>query len=433
MLKRSILATAILAAFATPSTFAESSAGAFIDDATIGGGVYNLTRIRDRQPNGSEHFAENIHHSTMLANIDFTSGLVGGVFGADVGIYGTYDLWDSGSSQWSEMSLVKDGKIKDGVSVYKGLVKAQYEGLRVRAGYLQPSGPGVLGVNWSYLPGTYQGGEAVYSADNLSVAYMIANQYKNPWTYDLEKMKRKDGTNMKWVQSVGASYNLDNGISLLDGYGAGDDFIDLYKLKVAKGGEGYNASYQFYAMDDKDNKEGSDNNIFDGLTYQHVLTSSFNKDNWTFRVEGTYTKSKGAQGNFAFRPTGYNGGFGKSNGAYEVWWDSRSDFNHNGEKAVFVGAWYDFADGWRAGASYAYGWDGKSSDTALTTEKLKERAYNLDVGYTFQSGHLKGANVKAHYTIYDLVTDVNSWSSAYPNAFRDERDLKLSFVMPFSF
>ncbi|UYM15809.1 OprD family porin [Endozoicomonas euniceicola] len=447
MFKRTLIATAVIAAAcASTTTSANTSTSAFFDDSTVSGGVYNMTRIRDRQPNGSEHFAENIHHSTTMVGLNFSSGLVGGVFGIDLGAHGTWDMWNSGSSQWSEFSLVDDkNKIKDGFTINRANVKLDFDVFKARAGYIQPSGPGVLGVNWSFMPGTYRGAEGVYSANGLTIAYMWADEYKNPWNYDMEKMTRNDAvtdkddnvitkaTEIDYVQSLGASYAFGNGYSVLGAWGEGEDFVDLYKFKLAKDGEGFNVSYHFYGMNDRDDKEDSLNNIYDGLTYQHVLMSKFNKDNWTFRAEATYTIAKGKQGNFVVRPTGYNGGFGKSNGAYEVWWDSRSDFNHNEEKAVFLGATYDFDHGWSAGASFAYGWDGKSNDTKVTTEKLKEIAYNLDVGYTFQSGQLKGASVKAHYTIYDLETDVNSWSTAFPNAFRDERDLKISFAMPFSF
>ncbi|STT49829.1 N-acetylglucosamine-regulated outer membrane porin [Klebsiella pneumoniae] len=42
---------------------------------------------------------------------------------------------------------------------------------------------------------------------------------------------------------------------------------------------------------------------------------------------------------------------------------NRSDFNANGEKAVFFGAMYDMKNwdmpGWAFGASYVYAWDAK--------------------------------------------------------------------------
>ncbi len=440
MFKKTLLSLAVLAA--TSAGFSTGAAavdtGAFFTDATVSGGIYNLTRHRERRdaPNGD--FKENIYHSTTLANVDFSSGLINGMFGFDAGIFGTYDMWDTDSSQWSEFSLIdKDGKIENGVALYKAALKMHVGDITLRAGYIQPTGPGVLGTNWSFVPGTYRGAEAVYSANNFTLAYMIADQYKNPWNYDVDNFYMKDGTEIDYVQSLGASYNFGNGVTTMIGYGGSKDFIDQYKFKVAYDTADMHLSYHFYAMGDDNGHSHSvnpieTNNVFDGLTYQHALVSKFIKDQWTFRAEATHTKSKGTESNFAFRPTGYNGGFGKSQGAYEIWWDSRSDWNHNEEIAVFVGAWYDFMNGWNAGASFAYGWDGKSNDPAVT-DKLKEQAWNLDVGYTIQTGALQGASVKLHYTDYDLKTNVNSWSAAFPNAFQDERDVKLMFMMPLSF
>lgn len=445
MFKRILLSTAIAAVCAgtfSTATFASFENSPFFTDATVTGSISNLTRHRERRKALHGDFDQNIYHSTTIATVDFSSGLINGMLGFDGGIFGTYDMWDTKSSLWSEFSLVdKDGKIDNGISLYKAALKLHLGDVKIRAGYIQPSGPGVLGVNWSFVPGTYRGAEAVYSANDLTVAYFVADQYKNPWNYDLDEMLMKDGkTKIDYVQSLGASYNFGNGFSAVAGYGGSKDFIDQYKFKVAYDKDGMHLSYHFYGMDDSSsaervyNNDGVNltNNIHDSLTYQHAIASKFIVDQWTFRAEATYTKSKGSESNFAFRPTGYNGGFGKSQGAYEIWWDSRSDWNHNEEKAVFVGAWYDFMNGWNAGASFAYGWDGKSNDPAVT-DKLKEQAWNLDLGYTFQEGQFKGSSIKLHYTDYDLKTDVESWSTAFPNAFQDERDIKLMFFMPFSF
>lgn len=37
--------------------------------------------------------------------------------------------------------------------------------------------------------------------------------------------------------------------------------------------------------------------------------------------------------------------YASSNGRLDIWWDNRSDFNANGEKAVFFGAMYDLKTG----------------------------------------------------------------------------------------
>ncbi|MET4696248.1 OprD family outer membrane porin [Endozoicomonas lisbonensis] len=415
----------------------------FLKDAKISGNIYNMTRIRDRRDDVSDRFKENLYHSTTLVNLDFISGLLGNLFGLDAGVFGTWDLWNSGTSQLGEMSLIDDkGRIKNGMTFYKAAARLEYNRFKAHAGYIQPSAPGVLGVNWSFVPGTYRGGEGIYRFGGLTIAYMWADRYKKPWIYDMKEMRRKDGTKMHNVYSIGSSYDFNSGISVLAGFGQADDFIDLYKLKLTYAGDHYTVSYHFYGMNDKDNSgivwnaentSNTTNDIFDGLAYQHALMSGFHFGRWMFRAEATYTQVRGSESNFSFRPTGYNGGFGGSNGAYEVWWDSRSDFNHNGEKALFFGAWYDFGQGWCAGVSYAHGWDGKPNTLnpgITSTRKLEEQAYNVDVGYTFQSGHLKGGSVKAHATLFKNKTNLPSWSREFPNAFKDEKDVKLIFTVP---
>ena len=134
-------------------------------------------------------------------------------------------------------------------------------------------------------------------------------------------------------------------------------------------------------------------------------------------------------GYFAYRLTSR---YGSSNGAYEPWWDNRSDWDHDNEKAVFVAVARDLSDiiapGWDAGVSYALGWDGRAYGVS---GHLKEQAVGLDLGYTFQDGYMEGASVKLHYTWYDNMSGFNSWWP-YQNAFQDEHDIKFSLVIPFS-
>ncbi len=56
------------------------------------------------------------------------------------------------------------------------------------------------------------------------------------------------------------------------------------------------------------------------------------------RLEGTWVKAEGLQGYFLQRMTPT---YASSNGRLDIWWDNRSDFNADGEKAVFFGAMYD--------------------------------------------------------------------------------------------
>ena len=437
MLKKTLLASAVAAISSMSGiTYAQENAGSnpFMDDAKVSGGIYNFTRIRDRKDLNTGDYEENLHHSTAIASIEFNSGLAAGFLGVDFGVFGTYDIWNSGTSQGSEFSLIDDeGKIKNTLSIYKAAFRFDFDKFKAKAGYIQPSGPGVMGVNWSFVPGTYRGLEGRYTDGALEIAYFIADEYKSPWVTKTDEMAREDGSDMKYAHSIGASYQFGNGFNMLGAFGQGEDYLDLYKVKLGYALESMSFGYEFYGMDDKDNT-ASKNNLFDGLAYQHALTSKWMQGSWTFRGEATYTHSPGSKGAFVFRPTYASG---KSNGTLDIWWDNRSDFNHDGEMAAFFGGWYDFSEmgypGLKSGASIAYGWGAESQDTAITTEELEEIGYSVDLSYTLQGGQYKGSSVALHVTHFDNRTDVGSYTSAFPNAFQDEWDVKLFLSMPLSF
>ncbi|WP_343890327.1 OprD family outer membrane porin, partial [Aeromonas salmonicida] len=150
-----------------------------------------------------------------------------------------------------------------------------------------------------------------------------------------------------------------------------------------------------------------------------------------FRIEGLWTKAEGDLGNYLPRLTR---GYGNSQGANEIWWDSRSDWNHNNEKALFAGVNRSLDDlvgapGWSVGVSGAYGWDAENGDGTRTDGT--EWAANFDVMYTVQDGKLKGTLFKLHYTDYNNEQDdKGSWY--YPNMFSSEHDVKFHIIMPFT-
>lgn len=89
MFKKTMLASAVMAAaFVTTGVQAEQveTGNPFFDDATISGGIYNMTRVRDRKSGPDGSFEENLHHSTAVASLEFNSGLIGGWFGVDMGV-----------------------------------------------------------------------------------------------------------------------------------------------------------------------------------------------------------------------------------------------------------------------------------------------------------------------------------------------------------
>ncbi|EIC1661520.1 chitoporin, partial [Escherichia coli] len=158
------------------------------------------------------------------------------------------------------------------------------------------------------------------------------------------------------------------------------------------------------------------------------------------RLEGTWVKADGQQGYFLQRMTPT---YASSNGRLDIWWDNRSDFNANGEKAVFFGAMYDLKNwnlpGFAIGASYVYAWDAKPATWQSNPDAyydknrtIEESAYSLDAVYTIQDGRAKGTMFKLHFTEYDNHSDIPSWGGGYGNIFQDERDVKFMVIAPFT-
>ncbi|OXS28669.1 MAG: hypothetical protein BCS36_02200 [Desulfovibrio sp. MES5] len=420
----------------------------FFEGAEIKGGVYYFRRDRKRYDVKTETYEENLNHSSLQGNVEFNSGFAGGVLGADFGVFGSHDLFNSGAvdhemgfvpwsnpwhPDWSKTST------KDGSSIYKAVVKAKLGNFWTRAGLYQPEGPGVLGVNWSIMPGTYRGMNAGLDVGGFSLAAAWADAYKAPWYTDLYSFKKNDGEGrVPWLWSLGARYAFDWGLTLEAAYGE-----SLGHLKNAHLKSSYatptslgvlTVGYHLYAMADSDDSGTSTNDNFDGLAVQHFAFAKLETAPWTLRLEGTYTSAPTSsavqQGQFAYRLTDRNG---SSKGAYDVWWDARSDWNADNEKAFFAGAQRALDDllpwqGFYVGAGAAVGFDGRGYGV---DGRLSEWAVTGDIGYVRPDGPLKGAFVKFHYTEYINGTDDPSWT--YRNAFQSERDFKLLVGIPFSF
>ncbi len=177
------------------------------------------------------------------------------------------------------------------------------------------------------------------------------------------------------------------------------------------------------------------NDLYDGTAWLQALTFGYKIGQVDLRLEGTYVKAEGQQGYFLQRMTPT---YSSSNGRLDVWWDNRSDFNANGEKAVYAGVLYDLAKwdlpGFAVGGSYVYAWDAKPSTNAAydQSQRLKESAWSLDALYTIQEGRAKGTLFKLHYTQYDNHSDIPSWGGGYGNIFQDEKDVKFIVIAPFT-
>ena len=427
-----------------------STGSDFIDDAKLSGNIFYFQRKRVRYDLDKGRYTNNLDHATAQAGGEIISGFMGGVLGVDFGAFGAYDLYNEASPD-HEMNFFPwrdpwhpDWNAKDadnGGSIYKAHLKAKAGPAWAKAGYFQPTGPGVLGVNWSLYPGTLQGAEAGVDYGGFSFAAAWADEYKAPWFKDTYRLRQNDGTtHVAWLWSTGARYTFSkgllSGLVLEAAYGESENYLKNAHLKTKHsskiGQDTLTLGYTLFAMDDSDDS-GSVNDNFAGTAFQHFLHTKYEHKLWTFRLEFTYTQAPQDNANnvgyFAYRLiSAYGGG----NGAYDPWWDSRSDWNHNEEKAIYAGISRSLADlglkGVTAGIGYTHGWDGRAYGYS---ERLNEKALTLDLGYTVPDGRFKDASIKAHYTEYRNSTSIPSWEG-YKNAFQDERDVKLIVSIPFS-
>ncbi|AHG21587.1 chitoporin [Chania multitudinisentens RB-25] len=432
----------------------EARAEGFIDDSTLIGGVYYWQRQRDRKDVETGEFKTNLSHATWNANLDFSSGYAADMFGIDVAAFTAIEMAESSESAhpneiaFSSRNRTYDEDYsgdKSGVSLYKAAGKFKYGPMWARAGYIQPTGQTLLAPHWSFMPGTYQGAEAGASFDYadsgaLSFSYMWANRYKAPWHIETDDFRQNDRTTrVSYLHSLGAKYDFKNDLVLEAAFGQSQGYVNQYFTKASYkfdvAGNPLTTSYQFYGAEDRINNQNDPNSIYDGLAWLQALTFGYTTGQFNWRLEGTMVKADGNQGFFLQRMTPT---YASSNGRLDIWWDNRSDFNANGEKAIYGGVMYDLSKwdipGMAVGASYVYGWDAKPSTNPIydQNQRLRESAYSLDATYTLQDGRAKGTLFKLHFTQYDNHSDIPSWGGGFGNIFQDEKDVKFIVIAPFT-
>lgn len=459
--KRSTLALAIAGVTAMSGFMAipEARAEGFIDDSTLTGGIYYWQRERDRKDVTDGDKYKNQPFTPPNANLDFQSGYAADMFGLDIAAFTAIEMAENGdSSHPNEIAFSKSNKAydedwsgdKSGISLYKAAAKFKYGPVWARAGYIQPTGQTLLAPHWSFMPGTYQGAEAGANFDYgdagaLSFSYMWTNEYKAPWHLEMDEFYQNDKTTkVDYLHSLGAKYDFKNNFVLEAAFGQAEGYIDQYFAKASYkfdiAGSPLTTSYQFYGTRDKVD-DRSANDLYDGTAWLQALTFGYRAaDVVDLRLEGTWVKADGQQGYFLQRMTPT---YASSNGRLDIWWDNRSDFNANGEKAVFFGAMYDLKNwnlpGFAIGASYVYAWDAKPATWQSNPDAyydknrtIEESAYSLDAVYTIQDGRAKGTMFKLHFTEYDNHSDIPSWGGGYGNIFQDERDVKFMVIAPFT-
>ena len=434
-----------------PAQAADNSS--FIDDSSLSGNIFFWNRDRERKDVIKHKYESNIRQSTFNANLDFRSGYIADMFAIELGGYGAWEVSNGGNGHPNEIGFSgartrwdEDWK-KDvsGVSFYKAQVNfKQDEHFWLKAGFIQPSGQTLLAPHWSLLPGTYRGFELGTTLDfdqagALSMSYMWSDRYKAPWYKRLYEFKQwGKGKKIDYLHSAGLKYDFKNDLVLETAFGQAKNYMNQYFGKVSYKTDVLDnpltMSYQFYGAKDQSHKG---DNVYDGLAWLQAATLGYQVGPVGLRLEGVAVKAEGKQGFFLQRMTP---DYASSNGRLDVWWNSRSDFNANREKALFAEVTYDLGDlssylaGWKTGASYAYGWDAKPNSTEKNQKRrLIESAYNFDLGYTVQNGLAKDVSMQLHYTKYNNHSNsIPSWGGGYGNIFQDERDIKFIVIVPFT-
>ncbi|MCO6537188.1 MAG: OprD family outer membrane porin [Gilliamella sp.] len=425
----------------------------FVDDSSLTGNVFFWNRDRERKDIDTHKYEKNLRHTSFNTNLDFKSGYIADRLAIELGGYGAWEVSNGGNGHPNEIGFSRSHtrwsedwkKDVSGLSFYKAQTNFKIDELFwVKAGYIQPSGQTLLAPHWSLLPGTYRGFEIgstldFDSAGALSMSYMWSDKYKAPWYKRLYEFKQwGKGKKIDYLHSAGLKYDFKNDLVLESAFGQAQNYMNQFFGKVSYKMEVFDnpmiMSYQFYGAKDQSHK-GTD--VYDGLAWLQAATLGYQVGAIGLRFEGVSVKADGEQGFFLQRMTP---DYASSNGRLDIWWNSRSDFNANGEKAVFAEVTYDLSHlshylaGWKTGASYAYGWDAKPSTNRQYNQKqrLIESAYNFDLGYTVQESWAKDTTFQLHYTKYNNHSNIPSWGGGYGNIFQDERDIKFIVTIPFT-
>ncbi|OCG69309.1 OprD family outer membrane porin [Gilliamella sp. Fer4-1] len=430
-----------------------SNVNQFIDDSSLTGNVFFWNRDRERKDIDEHKYEKNLRHTSFNANLDFRSGYIADKFAIELGGYGAWEVSNGGNGHPNEIGFSGANtrwdenwkKDVSGLSFYKAQANFKIDELFwIKTGYIQPSGQTLLAPHWSLLPGTYRGFELGSTIDFdtsgvLSMSYMWADKYKAPWYKKLYEFRQWGaGKKIDFLHSAGLKYDFKNDLVLESAFGQAQNYMNQFfgkaSYKTNLLDNPLTLSYQFYGAKDQSHK-GKD--VYDGLAWLQAATLGYQVGPVNFRLEGVTVKAEGEQGFFLQRMTP---DYASSNGRLDIWWNSRSDFNANGEKAVFAEVTYDLSDvsnyfaGWKTGASYAYGWDAKPNSTAKNQkQRLIESAYNFDLSYSIQNGLAKDTSFQLHYTKYNNHSNsIPSWGGGYGNIFQDERDIKFIVTIPFT-
>ena len=426
----------------------------FFSGSSLSGGLFLFGRNRDRldATTPDSVWNANLDHISTMASMKFTSPEYGNIFGFEFGGFMVYDIMNgepSGVNQENEFSFAgekwsenyADGRPRNGFSVTQANAHfALPFGLTITGGLGQFGIEGVIGQNWSYMPGTHAGGKATWNiGDKVSLSYALIKKYKAPWFRKVSNFSKVNAWDagvwneenlIDYIQGGSIKFKINDNHSLTASVGNSEGYMMNYFGKYAGHfdvADGFDLSYQLYISDIIDDNLGKE---YEGYAQYHVLTTNLNAKLWNFKLEGTHTIAEGTLGNYLPRLTR---GYANSQGGFQVWWDMRSDWNENGETAFYLNVNRKLDDlfkvpGWKLGAGGAYGFGATYKPSNL--ENGKEAAWKVDLSYTTDIGRFKGATFAIHYMQYtNMQSELGDW--AFPNMFSSERDLMVKAILPF--
>lgn len=412
--------------------------------------------------NSSGYYQNDLEHSTLQSGINYETGRLNThiwniKLSYQLALYGSTDLAygsDATRNVENEFSFAGDRwgqedkhKSDSDISIGINAIKLNFfnDDLQLTIGRSAITVPGIIGVNWSNYAGTYRGIQMNYEVDNFVFYSAWADQYKAPWYRYTQKFYKVNAwdtlnTDAEISHIWGAGFKATTTNYILEmSYGESDNYLKSYYFKVGKQlnwGQNTSLNYLFYGSNSIANK---DYQLYQGSAWQQGIRFSSEFNSLKYRAEFLINKAKGF-GNYIPRLTR---GYANSQGSSEFWWDSRSDWNHDGEKAIFLGVWNEaktlfqcdkcqFLKNITIGISGAYGWGAKRWEEQKkdhSAAKGEEWALNYDISYNVNSGHYQGTTISLHVTDYNNRQDEKgSWY--YPNMFTSENDIKFSINIP---
>ncbi|MEN3030426.1 OprD family outer membrane porin [Chromobacterium amazonense] len=365
---------------------------------------------RDRQDQTPGSNNGDIHVNALNLGLNFKSGYAWDHLGFDAAAHAALRL--NNGLGWSEVLYhdVNDksdpseegrGKDKSTAVLSQAALKfrqnADGQGLSARLGYT-PISIGTMGTSGGLQSHAYRGFEGKYKFGDFEVGYGWADQFRNEWDDRFRDITnsweqgRTDGSKPKridYVNSIGLRYAPKDWFVDF-GFGEGKDYRS--NAQVA-------ASYTWKLGDDSLTVTG----YYFTAKYKTALSGIQNpKNEW--HASGSLSYSTGGLTLMGGYGSTHAPDSGELNFRLAPWanadnrnfiqtWGQLDDFVWDGTKVYKIGLSYDFGKigvtGLSAGISANFASGMKNAGKADT----KAEEVDFNVGYTVQSGFLKGASI----------------------------------------